>query len=398
MEYIKQTKFSESIVSFRYIVSFEKETITAYNVLCYMLKSKTEEFENKQQMAHIFNKNYGMKMSVGLTVYGQSLSLQIQFRFIRSDWIQKEAYVDSLIHIIDQFLFHPVFTQENLEESQYLLKNRIQTQMDDPFTLSVLSSLQMISDSHSISIPANGYIGQVDSVTLKDMESLYSSLGMPLIFVCGTLDCAMESYLNAIDQRRAIQSNYCLLDPLPFVEKRISRDIEQSYITKVYATQMDTKEPLYHSLVVLNSILGQSPVNFLFTEIREKHSYCYSIGSSLIRFDGALYVYCGCEKENVDVVCDLIEQQIQRLIDMDYEDVYLENAKKDVIDNILSSFDTEYSYIERSFISCYLNKDESVETKIQKIMEVTKESISICAKKLHALSLCVVQEESECTM
>ncbi|MGM9948347.1 insulinase family protein [Floccifex sp.] len=398
MEYIKQTKFSESIVSFRFIVPFEKETITAYNILCYMLKSKTEEFENKQQMAHVFNKNYGMKMSVGLSVYGQSLSLQLQFRFIRSDWIQKESYGMSLIHIIDQFLFHPVFTMENLKESQYLLKNRIQTQMDDPFTLSVLSALQIISNSHSISIPTSGYIEQVDQVTLKDIELLYKTLDKPLVFACGTLDENLELYLNTMNQRDTISSNYCLLSTFPFVEKRISKDIEQSYITKVYATQMDTKDSLYHSLVVLNSILGQSPVNFLFTEIREKHSYCYSIGSSLIRFDGALYVYCGCEKENIDVICDLIDQQIQRLIDMDYDDIYLENAKKDVIDNIQSSFDTEYSYIERSFISCYLNSDESIEKKIQEIQKVTKESVSICAKKLHALSLCIVQEESECTI
>ena len=48
MKYIEQSKFSQTIVSFRYILPFEKETITGYNLLCYMLKTKTEDSENKQ--------------------------------------------------------------------------------------------------------------------------------------------------------------------------------------------------------------------------------------------------------------------------------------------------------------------------------------------------------------
>ena len=57
MKYIEQSKFSQTIVSFRYILPFEKETSTGYNLLCYMLKSKTEDFDNKQIISYEFNKN-----------------------------------------------------------------------------------------------------------------------------------------------------------------------------------------------------------------------------------------------------------------------------------------------------------------------------------------------------
>lgn len=399
MKYIEQSKFSQTIVSFRYILPFEKETITGYNLLCYMLKSKTEDFDNKQIISYEFNKNYGMKMSISLTVYGNQLSFQVQFRFIRLDWIEKKNYTESIIHIMDQFIDHPVFTEENLKESKYLLRNRLFAQKDDPATVAVLESLHMISKDHSISISTNGYEDEIDEITLEDICHLYNRFPSPLIYAAGKLDSTLETYLSQIKQTEECHADYeILMDTLSYKEKYILKEIEQTYISKVYATKIDTRDPSYYSLLVMNSILGQSPVNLLFTEIREKNSYCYSIGSSLIRFDGALYIYAGCDSENVNAILDLMDQQIVRLQTMDYSDELLEQAKKDLIDGLLAGFDEEYIYIERQFLSDLLNQNGCTEEKIKKIQNVTKEDISHCANLLSQISLAVVKEDESCTI
>ena len=395
MNYIEQNKFTETIVSFRYPLELDKKKITLYNLLCFMLKVQTEEYADKQTISHVFNKNYGMKMSVGLTTYGQHVCLQRRFQFIRTDWIDRKDYISNIIHVMEEFIYHPVFTKENLEEAKFMLKNRLMMQMDDPTSLSILTALQMIGDEYSISIPTTGYLEDVDDITLEQVESLYASIQQmnPLIYVCGFLEDEMKEQLSKFKSTDSIDVSYSILPPtIPYKEKRISKQIEQSYISRVYATQTDTVDADYYTLLLMNAILGQSPTNLLFTEIREKNSFCYSIGSSIIRFDGALYIYVGCQKENIEQVLELMDVQIQRLIDMDYEDEKLDIAKKDWIDGMTAGLDNQYSYIERKYISNILQTSSTLKERIEKIQSVTKEDISNCAKKLVALSCCIVEE------
>lgn len=394
MKYLEQNKFTQTIVSFRYLLPLNKETITTYNLMCYMLQSKTEKYQNKEEISHVFNKNYGTKMSVGLSVYGKTLSMQYQFRFVRPDWIEQDGYVTSLIEIMDQFIDHPVFCEETLMESKYLLRNRLLAQLDDPASLSILKAFQNISSTHSISISSSGYLDLIDEISLDQVKKLYNSLPAPIIYMTGISNDKLNQFLVSHRQLNSFDLNYQILDStLQYQNEVIEKDIEQSYIAKVYATQIDTKQDEYYSLLVLNSILGQSPVNLLFNNIREKHSYCYSIASSLIRFDGAIYIYAGCAKEDVEAVNNLIEQQIQKLIDQDYEDFYLESAKKDLVDSLMASQDVEYSHIERQFIADALKQGITQSEKNERIMKVTKEDVSECAKKLLLISDCVVKEK-----
>lgn len=87
----------------------------------------------------------------------------------------------------------------------------------------------------------------------------------------------------------------------------------------------------------------------MFDEIREKNSLCYSISSSIIRFDGALLIHTGVNRKDVTKVLNLIETQIDRLLNMDYDDRYLEIAKMDYKDRIISGLDHAQSLIAQAF-------------------------------------------------
>lgn len=394
MRYIETQKFSDVYVSCKTLMPFNKQSITALNVLIYMMKSKTEGMDSKQKMASYLNRAYGTKVYYGLTSYGDLVNIDIRFRFIRPDWIEQENYTKDLIYIMDQVLFHSVLDEDTFKEAVYLLENRLLAIQDDPASLSCLYAFELASPNHSIAIPVQGNMEDLKQLTLKDVKDVYA-LYMELakhFYVCGAINDTLFHYLKGLDFHSSLLNERTLLTKSEVAYKVWTKDIAQTCLSQVYATSIDIESADYYPLCVMNSILGQSQKSLLFDEIREKNSLCYSIYSSLIRFDGALLIHTGTQKENVDKVNHLIEKQIQRLSSMDYEDEYLDIAQKGFKDSIIQGLDQPSSLIAQAFLDDLLHRNLTKQDRINKIMNVTKEDIARVASQLDLVSCAIIEE------
>lgn len=396
MHYIETQKFSDVYVSCKTMMPFTRDTITALNVLVYMMKAKTEKMNSKQKFAYTLNIAYGTKVLFGLTSYGDLVQLDVRFQFVRPDWIEDKDYQNQIKEIMDQVLFHSVLDEKNFKESVFLLKNRLLALMDDPSNISCLYAFEMAHEKHSISIPVQGNLKDLETLTLEDVKKVYR-LYMDMakhFYVCGYLPKDLYDYIDSLDSHCTLISQRCLLPCVEPSYKTFEKDIAQTCISQVYSTGVDISSEDYYALCVLNSILGQSQKNLLFDEIREKKSLCYSISSSLIRFDGALLIHTGINRKDVSQVLNLIEIQIDRLLNMDYEDSYLEVAKMDFKDRIISGLDQPLSLIAQTFLDDLLHRDLTTEKRIHKIMQVTKEDISRVALQLNLASCAIVAEKN----
>lgn len=394
MNYISSNKFSDVSVAIRTQLPLERSTITAYNILVYMLKTKTELFKTKQALISILNEAYGMKLACGLSSYGADLILTTRIQYIRSDWIEEEDYIHKVKEITDQVLFHSVLDEASFEEAKYLYRNKLTRILDDPDGLAIYTCLTTLNTNHEISIPIQGSLNDLDQLTLQDIQNVYSAYlkADKHIFVCGCLDEEMKTYLERMDSSSKLNSTRSLLPILDYQEEIIEKDISQSSIALVYATSTDILSEDYYKMFVMNSLLGQSPTSLLFEEVREKHSLCYSISSYLIQFDGALIITLGTNKENIEKAIDLINQQIQRIIDLDFDPELLNTAKKDCIDSLIVAQDYPFSQIDQRFMDVLLSRDTDRDKKIKNIQKVSLEDVSAAAKKLKKISSVIVKE------
>lgn len=395
MNYIQTQKFSDVYVSCKTMLPFKRNTISALNVLVYMMKAKTEKMDSKQKLASTLNLAYGTKVSYGLTSYGDIVTLDVRFQFVRPDWIEDTSYVNKIKEIMNQVLFHSVLDEENFKESVYLLKNRLLAQMDDPANMSCMYAFQMAHDLHSISIPVQGDLKDLDTLTLKDVKSVYE-LYMDMakhFYICGNITQDLYEYIDSFDSHCACISERTLLPRVETSYKTFEKDISQTCISQVYSTGVDISSDDYEAQCLLSSILGQSQKNLLFDEIREKNSLCYSISSSLIRFDGALLIHTGVNRKDVNKVLNLIETQMDRLLNMDYDDHYLEIAKMDFKNRIISGLDHPLLLIAQAFLDDLLHRDITPEQRIERIMQVTKEDISRVALQMNLASVAIVAEK-----
>lgn len=394
MNYISSNKFSDVSVAIRTQLPLERSTITAYNILVYMLKTKTELFKTKQALISNLNEAYGMKLACGLSSYGADLILTTRIQYIRSDWIEEEDYIHKVKEITDQVLFHSVLDEASFEEAKYLYRNKLTRILDDPDGLAIYTCLTTLNTNHEISIPIQGSLDDLDQLTLQDIQNVYSAYlkADKHIFVCGCLDEEMKTYLERMDSSSKLNSTRSLLPILDYQEEIIEKNISQSSIALVYATSTDILSEDYYKMFVMNSLLGQSPTSLLFEEVREKHSLCYSISSYLIQFDGALIITLGTNKENIEKAIDLINQQIQRIIDLDFDPELLNTAKKDCIDSLIVAQDYPFSQIDQRFMDVLLSRDTDRDKKIKNIQKVSLEDVSAAAKKLKKISSVVVKE------
>lgn len=394
MNYISSNKFSDVSVAIRTQLPLERSTITAYNILVYMLKTKTELFKTKQALISNLNEAYGMKLACGLSSYGADLILTTRIQYIRSDWIEEEDYIHKVKEITDQVLFHSVLDEASFEEAKYLYRNKLTRILDDPDGLAIYTCLTTLNTNHEISIPIQGSLDDLDQLTLQDIQNVYSAYlkADKHIFVCGCLDEEMKTYLERMDSSSKLNSTRSLLPILDYQEEIIEKDISQSSIALVYATSTDILSEDYYKMFVMNSLLGQSPTSLLFEEVREKHSLCYSISSYLIQFDGALIITLGTNKENIEKAIDLINQQIQRIIDLDFDPELLNTAKKDCIDSLIVAQDYPFSQIDQRFMDVLLSRDTDRDKKIKNIQKVSLEDVSAAAKKLKKISSVIVKE------
>ena len=384
MNYISSNKFSDVSVAIRTQLPLERSTITAYNILVYMLKTKTELFKTKQALISNLNEAYGMKLACGLSSYGADLILTTRIQYIRSDWIEEEDYIHKVKEITDQVLFHSVLDEASFEEAKYLYRNKLTRILDDPDGLAIYTCLTTLNTNHEISIPIQGSLDDLDQLTLQDIQNVYSAYlkADKHILVCGCLDEEMKTYLERMDSSSKLNSTRSLLPILDYQEEIIEKNISQSSIALVYATSIDILSEDYYKMFVMNSLLGQSPTSLLFEEVREKHSLCYSISSYLIQFDGALIITLGTNKENIEKAIDLINQQIQRIIDLDFDPELLNTAKKDCIDSLIVAQDYPFSQIDQRFMDVLLSRDTDRDKKIKNIQKVSLEDVSAAAKKL----------------
>lgn len=396
MQYIQSNKFTDNTLSIYTSMPFERSTITATNLLIYMMKNKTETYDSKQKFISALNLAYGMKLYFGLSSYGDDLMLSMRVQYIRQDLVEDTNYMSRVVDLIDQALFHSVFDMNNFEEAKYLLKTKLQRMLDDPDSLAVYSTFLNMDTDHKISIPVQGFLEDLDTISLEEILDVYKTFrGLEKhVYFCGLMDPLMKSYLESIDVNRELISHHTLLQDTLYKEHIIQKDISQSSLCLVYETNIDIFSSSYYALYLMNCILGQSPSSLLFNEVREKKSLCYSVQSSLIRFDGVLMIYCGTSKENLEYALQVIDQQIDRLCHMDYEDTLLEIAKKDCIDSLIAASDQPFSLISQWFLDSLLHRSMTREDKIEAIQAVTKEDIQRVSQQLRKVS-CVIVEEKE---
>ena len=397
MQIIHTEKFSDTSILIRTLFPLSKELVTRLNLLVYMMRAKTKKFDTKQKLSMALSSTYGMHVSYGISGYGKQVAFDVRFKYIREDYIQKDEYLAKVIEIMKEVLYEAILDDSTLKEAKYLLKSKLKNQQDDPDAMAIRNALVHAQKDHEIGIQVQGYLEDVDFISLDEMQQIYQTYQAQrkCVYACGHVCQEMENFLRLIPEQERLMNDFSLIHSQHTVYTLDRWDISQSSLVQVYATNTAMDDELYYPLLVMNSMLGQCPMNLLFEEIREKKSYCYSISSNLIRFDGALVIMAGTNCKNIDDVQCLIDVQIDRLVQGDVDEDLISIAKSDIVDMIQAQQDQASSMMEQRFLDRLLKRTSTNEDRISQIEQVTMEQVQKVASRLSLVSVSIVEEKDE---
>lgn len=397
MKIIKTDKFINNTVSFRQMLHLDEKTITALNVLILMMRGRSQKYPSRDAYTKALNHAYAARVVTGLTGYGKNVLADTRIHYIDPGYIEDAGYMDEILDLADQALFHPVLTEEVLEEAKYLLKNRMISARENPDTLAVLEAMKIAEPGTSLAVPVSGIPEKVDAITLEDVKAIWEVMqNTPYqVMMAGDIEDgdAMLEFAEKLPQTAWDTLDYDLASRHDVNTSSIQKELSQSSLAQVYATGISPEDEDSYALMVMNSILGTAPMSLLFEEIREKHSYCYSISSSIIRFDGALLISTGTRAKNMDDVRRLIQEQINTLKNNAFSEELFQSAKLDLIDALNSQQDSEMAMINQAFLNALLKRDIDVAALQDKIRQVTREDVARMAENLSLVSEAVVLED-----
>lgn len=401
---LSSKKFKDIGFFIRFLIPLREESASIYSLLALMMSDRLEKYPTKQIMSRYLDELYGMGVGAQTIGYGQSQVLELRTRMIHPYFVQDPDYLEKGIVFLKEMVYRPLLNEECLNEAKRVLLAKLKRMRDDASQYVVSKGLKLAGKNHALGISALGEEGIIQKVTLQDIQQAHAFLlnnSNIDIICCG--DLQEEDVKELIWRHFPLQTRnmdtktyYAIDTNIPFNEVREERDIPQSSIMDVYFTHIDVKHDRYYALRVMNAMLGQYSTSLLFQNIREKHSLCYSVFSSLISFDGALGIMTGTNKKDIAQVLELIAEQIKCLQDGDFDDELLAVSKTMVINSLRAGDDNMNSMAALQYQNDLLQRNYTSDTIISLVERVSREDVVWAACHLeHKATYIVTSKEAE---
>lgn len=386
---IQSTKFKDIVVVINFLGELSEEAATRRSLLALMLSDRCEKYDTKQKVSNICDKLYGATFSCRTLGCGGGHIIEMRSKIINPMYVEANAnlYHDQL-GFIYEMLFHPLrknghFDTDVFDEAKHILESKIQRRLDDAQSFSIMRAFQIAGENQCLGISTSGSLELLKKITVEDIDAEYEKMmkdNKIEIIICGEfveshMARAIEDSLPFDARGCQVQTSYTLKSELVSECVVESKEIPQTNIAIVYQTNTNVTDAQYSALKVANGIFGQFPSSFLFQEVREKNSLCYSIFSNLISFDGAMIVSTGVEHENIDQTIQLIREQFKKCQDGEFDEALIDVTKKMLINGLNSSLDDMNSMVSYAYNNSILNREQSIEQSIALIEKVSKQEI-----------------------
>lgn len=399
---VATSKFKDIGMSIRFMNTLEEKKATVRSLLALMLCDRCEKYNTKKAMSRKMDELYGASYSAQTVGYGAAQVLDIRSKIIHPSYTSQSNLLSDWFEFLQSTILHPLFNEEILNENKAILQAKMERMQDEPAQYAISKGLKLAGKGTPLGISALGEISSIKDITLLDIQQAYEDLlheDRMDILICGDvkendLIDLLESFFCIQKKNRHFETFYKVSTTIDKCQSVEYRQISQSNIMMTWFTNISMQDEAYYALKVANAIFGQYSTSFLFQEVREKNSLCYSIYSNLIAFDGALAVTTGVEKNKIEQATTLILKQFERLKSGDFDIELFEITKTMIINSLLATKDNMQSLLALEYQNAILKEHFTVDDLVNKIQAVTKKDVvDVIQKSVHAYTFILTSEE-----
>ncbi|NTU45133.1 MAG: insulinase family protein [Chlorobiaceae bacterium] len=230
-------------------------------------------------------------------------------------------HLEPSFELLADLVCDPTFPPEEIEKEKEVVIEEISSVNDTPEEL-IFEEFDLRSfPLHPLGRPILGSEKSVSEFSDSDLKQFMRQHYVPgnmMITATGNVPHnevvrLSERFLGKLEERKGepYRRQPFLAEHYAPFEVTLKKQLFQSQI--VLGTAIARHDPIFYSLMVLNSMLGNGMSSLLNLELREKRGLAYNVYSSLTFFDDltALNIYAGTESNKTKLTIELIRELLQ---------------------------------------------------------------------------------------
>ncbi len=354
-----------------------------------LLTSATDKIQSRQLMNTKMENLYGAYFKARTERMGNLSVISLILTIVDPHIVKDNHLLQEAIELFDDVLKnHSSFNQDVFDDEKRMLIEQWETLKDKKRLYARERFTELFFKGDSYGYPLSGTLKDIKRLKVEDVYEYYrQSLNKQAkyVIVNGAVEKSdLIKIENVLGQTRPIQVPFVTLFRAPKEVKHVVEEtvMQQAIIKMGYILPVYRHDALYDATVILDTIIGGYPESRLFKVIREEEGLCYDISSSYDYYKGVLMISSGIDLSKVNHALKRIHELIVDLMENGVTLLELNHAKAYYIHQIKSSLDSQSTLTKRAFVREMLDYQESVEEKLNKILNVTIDEVNMAAKKL----------------
>lgn len=405
---IKTDKFKNCSMEIMFRNNLIKEEITENNMLVDMLMHSSKKYPKRRDIAIELENLYSSSVRGFSTRLGNSIMLSFVLDFLNPRYCD-EGYLEEVISLPFELLLNP--NVDNLEfdrRSFNIIKNRIKSDIEslkeNASRYAFRRSLTLMDKDSPSSYYMTGYLSDLENITPSSLVDTYHRMLNDYIcdiYIIGNLD--MDKVVQLIKDKFKIKTIKDYKVNL-YVDNKIRKknldicetgNYEQDSLVMIYNLDNLNKKERDYVIQLYNIILGSGGLTSkLYKYLREENSLCYIVSSMYQKYDGLLLIYSGIDKKDKNKCLKLIHKALQEMINGDFTDEELDNAKKAVISSIKMSEDTNGGIIN-NYLFNELDNLPLYDERVKEFKKISKKDVIEVAKKVKLNTIYLLSGEDK---
>lgn len=392
---IKTSKFRTTTIRVILKDELKKENITKRNVLADLITYSTYNYKTRKELVEKCQDLYSVQLYTRDYRIGNYNTINITMSFLNEKFTEPGMEEES-IKLLGEILFNLNVKDEKFDYDSFNFIKRSNEQVigtikEDPVKYSAIRMLEEMGPNEPFSYHEFGYIDDLNQIDNENIYEYYQdviSKSIVDIYVIGDYDSIeMESYFHKYMKFKTFkrEKKNLIIEHSKYLKtpKIIKEDFDsnQSKLTIGCKIKNLTERERNYVLSLYNIILGSSPKSKFFKNIREKHSLCYYISSSLNKLDNILLIRSGISNKNFDKITSLIKKEMKDIEKGNFTDEDLEDAKNIYITRMNEILDNQDAIIDTFIASDTFNLG-TIDERCEEIKTITKDEIIKLSKKV----------------
>ncbi len=367
---VEADRFKANRIDVSFAVDLSEKTACIYALAVSMITNCSEEYPDITAINKKLALLYGASLSSSIVKVGDAQVLTVHLsslddRFSLGDDISSQS-IDMLLSVI----FRPRlnengdFFEEDIQREKRILIEKIEAEQNEKRLYSLRRAESIMFEGEPYAVNAYGKIEDIEKISSDDIKAALNQMisGAKIqITVVGNANITRikEKLTDAFSE---VNRSYQPLSE-PVIVKKAEKvkdvsermEVKQGKLVLGYRVNVDPDDEKHLAVRAFCDAFGGGPYSKLFANVREKLSLCYYCSAQYIRQKSCVMIQCGCEEQNMDKAIEEINNQIQEIINGDFETEFA--SSKIGLSDFIRSANDDSALLSMWYARQIVNKD-----------------------------------------